>query len=111
VSGFTLPAVDAEKRPGKLAAELGGGDSSERVEQLEANLHRAGGESLFSKELLTKLARMTATKSAQAFQGAAGNVGRGLPTRTQKPVSAAATRHRASGRWMLSANARQEPWA
>ncbi|MFW6115960.1 MAG: helicase HerA domain-containing protein [Chloroflexota bacterium] len=89
VSGFTLPAVDAEKRPGKLATELGGGsESSERVEQLEANLHRAGGESLFSKELLTKLARMTATKSAQAFQGAAGNVGRGLPTRTEKPGSA-----------------------
>ncbi len=102
VSGFTLPAVDAEKRPGKLATELGGGsESSERVEQLEANLHRAGGESLFSKELLTKLARMTATKSAQAFQGAAGNVGRGLPTRIQKPAPARS--NQAPGFWALDA--------
>lgn len=78
VRAFTVAATDADKSALRLANELG---SASESEERTAHLNRKGeGESLFSKELLTQLARMTASQSAQAFQADAGNIGRGQST-------------------------------
>ena len=81
VPAFTLEADEAEENALRLATELASdSESHERSDRVIAGLHKAGEKSVFSKDLLTKLARMTASTSAQAFASSAGNIGRGQST-------------------------------
>jgi hypothetical protein len=81
VPAFTLEADEAEENALRLATELASdSESHDRADRLMTGLHTGGEESAFSKDLLTKLARMTASNSAQAFDSSAGNIGRGQST-------------------------------